>query len=579
MTSAPIRFAPGLLLPSDAVTQTFAVIAKRGQGKTYTATYLAECMLAAGNQVVAIDPVGVWYGLRLAANGKAKGFDLPVFGGVHGDLPLTPESGRLVAQVIVERGISAVLDVSAMRKGERVRFLADFGEELVHLKKTSRSPIHFFLEEAQTILPQRTMPGQERMAGAWSDVIQIGRNFGLGTTLISQRPQLIDKDVLNQSECLIVGQLAGPQERKAIEAWIVDQGADIKTLVAGLPGLAKHEKWVWSPQWLGVTVKVTIPAKATYDASRTPAAGAARAEPKPLSSDELKQLRTSMAESIAVVEANDPKALRKRIGELEQQLAKKPAAAAVPAVVKVVEKPVLRPGELDRLQTIPATIEALIEKLATVATTVTDGVRLVTASVQPQTTPAAPGVRTVKAAIAVAEKATSRPPVAPFPSGRQELKGSELRILDSLAWWASIGMDAPSMVAAATMADYTMNGHFDTLRSGLRVKGFIEYPSSGVMALTLAGRAVAVAPSMDRSLAGLHGKVLSRLGPERKLLSALLDAYPEQLSVAGLAERSGYTMNGHFDTMRSKLNTLGFANYPTRGFIQASELLFPKGLK
>jgi len=45
--------------PVEAVTETFAILAKRGAGKTYTATVLVKEMMAAGLPLVIVDPVGV----------------------------------------------------------------------------------------------------------------------------------------------------------------------------------------------------------------------------------------------------------------------------------------------------------------------------------------------------------------------------------------------------------------------------------------------------------------------------------------------------------------------------------------
>ena len=52
-----LRIAEDLELPLEAVTQTFAVLAKRGVGKTYLAMVIAEEMLKAGLQVVIADRV------------------------------------------------------------------------------------------------------------------------------------------------------------------------------------------------------------------------------------------------------------------------------------------------------------------------------------------------------------------------------------------------------------------------------------------------------------------------------------------------------------------------------------------
>ena len=61
-----------LQIPLNATTKTFAILAKRGAGKTYTGGVMAEEF--AKNNV--IDPIDVWWGLRLSVNGKEKG--LPV---------------------------------------------------------------------------------------------------------------------------------------------------------------------------------------------------------------------------------------------------------------------------------------------------------------------------------------------------------------------------------------------------------------------------------------------------------------------------------------------------------------------
>ena len=54
-----LRIASNLTLPQDAVTQTFAFLARRGAGKTNGAKVIAERMIDAGHPVVILDPVGV----------------------------------------------------------------------------------------------------------------------------------------------------------------------------------------------------------------------------------------------------------------------------------------------------------------------------------------------------------------------------------------------------------------------------------------------------------------------------------------------------------------------------------------
>ena len=80
-----LQIGPGLELPLEAVTETFAILAKRGSGKTYTAAVLVEELHAAGMPLVVADPVGVWWGLRSSADGAGPGLPFVVFGGDHAD--------------------------------------------------------------------------------------------------------------------------------------------------------------------------------------------------------------------------------------------------------------------------------------------------------------------------------------------------------------------------------------------------------------------------------------------------------------------------------------------------------------
>lgn len=289
----PIRLGVDLELPENAVTQKFGFIAQSGAGKTYAASKLVEELLEMRAPVVVLDPVGNWYGLRIGADGKAPGFSIPVFGGDHGDVELEPQHGERLARVVVDRNLSAVLDVSAFRKNERKRFVTDFAEAFFHESKRARTARMVVLEEAHLFAPQMSR-GEERMLGAITDIVRLGRNYGLGSTLISQRPQSINKEVLNQVTALFVGQLSAAHERKAIDQWVVEQGSDRKWL-SGLPKLPIGTMVLWSPQWLGTLRTVKIGKKRTLDASATPELGKTLVRATPAEID-VGELRAALEE-------------------------------------------------------------------------------------------------------------------------------------------------------------------------------------------------------------------------------------------------------------------------------------------
>lgn len=310
-----IKIAQELELPLDGITQTYAQIGKRGAGKTYLASMIAEQMLDAQAQVIVIDPIGNWWGLRVDQDGKSKGKDIFIIGGTHGDVPLAAEGGKEIAKLLVEKSISVVLDISEFRKNERKRFVTDFAEEFYQLKKTKPSAVHIFLEESQKFVPQRVQKDEARMVGAWEDIVRLGRNYGIGCSLISQRPQSVNKEVLSQVECLCVLQVVGRHERKALEEWIREAGED-RSIVDKLPSLHQGEGYVWSPSWLRIFKKVNFNKKTTFDTSATPKLGEATKSAK-ISKMDIAKLREQMTTVVEKISKDklDRKGL---IGEIER---------------------------------------------------------------------------------------------------------------------------------------------------------------------------------------------------------------------------------------------------------------------
>src|SRR6058998_485061 len=100
------KISPNLSLPRESVTSVLAFLAKRGAGKTYSASVLAEEMLKAGIPIVVIDGMGIWWGLRVDKDKKSSGLPIVVFGGEHQDLPLSPDKAKQLARAIVESNIS-----------------------------------------------------------------------------------------------------------------------------------------------------------------------------------------------------------------------------------------------------------------------------------------------------------------------------------------------------------------------------------------------------------------------------------------------------------------------------------------
>lgn len=255
-------------MPINAATKTFAILAKRGAGKTYTAGVMAEEFFKNGIPFVVFDPIDVWWGLRLAANGKAKGLPVVVFGVEHADIQIDRDMGRQIARAVVRDNISCVISTFGMPKVAARHLIAEFAEELLNINNTPR---HIFIEEAHEFVPQRVQGAMGRTFAAVEALVVMGRNRGIGVTLINQRAATINKDVLTQLDTLLAFQNTSPQDRKALKDWVeihqADEG-DFKKFMDSLPSLPKGKGWIWSPEFMGVFERIEIRKRETFHPDR-----------------------------------------------------------------------------------------------------------------------------------------------------------------------------------------------------------------------------------------------------------------------------------------------------------------------
>lgn len=351
-----LKLADGLSLPIAAVTEKLAWLGRTGSGKSYGAMKLAELMLEAGAQIGVLDPVGVWRSLRVPASKDGQAFEVVVFGGLYGDLPLSHTSGALVADLVVDRGLSFVLDVSQWIPSEQQEFARTFAHRFFHRKKSAPSAVHLFLEECQEWIPENPSGREALTLGEFQRLWKLGRNFGIGGSLISQRPQEIAKKALNMSGTLFAFQMTGPQERKAIRAWVADQGVAVD-IEGVLQKLKVGEPHVESPMFLEVSKTVRILPRVTADLSSTPLVGSATAAKRALTPIDVEQLKVALAETIEKAKADDPRELRKELASVRQQLAqaqrdRQQNLQASPPVVLAKAAPVLTDADraiLERL--------------------------------------------------------------------------------------------------------------------------------------------------------------------------------------------------------------------------------------
>jgi len=99
MATPTLRIFHGIPVPPRIATETVAVLAVRGVGKTYFMLKLTEQLMEFQVQVCWIDAMGVASGLRSSADGKRAGYPIKILGGDHADIPLVPTAGAIVFDV------------------------------------------------------------------------------------------------------------------------------------------------------------------------------------------------------------------------------------------------------------------------------------------------------------------------------------------------------------------------------------------------------------------------------------------------------------------------------------------------
>jgi len=595
-----IELAKNLRLPEAAVTETFGIIAMKGKGKTYTGTKLFEEMHREGAQCVALDPIGNWRFLRVAIDGRGKGLDIPVFGGPHGDLPLLPDKGALIARVIVERRLSLVLDLSRFSKPNRKRFATEFAVELFELKKDDHAPMHLFVEEARMFVPQKMLGKQDaHMVDAFDDIVRLGRNYGIGCSLIDQRPQSVNKDVLSQVSVLIALGLSGKLERKEIEDWVRTREVEGAEALSDLPTLGTGDAFAWSPAFfpeagLPGFSRIHIAAKKTFDGSATPKMGqrGKTVDTKPLSGAEVEALKNAMTAVIEEANQLDPTHMRAALADSKRQLAEvnvtvtnlraelglaKETLRSRPVgktKIEYVEVPVIKEAHFVRLDKLIEKVEKWQPDLAVAITNLRNTVAGAISTV-PKSAEAFEKTVTelqqyevpkhqVHAARALeelqaAEGHVRKPASLPMTEGAKALGKKQRQMLAVLAARERQSPGEPvSRGRLAVLSVMSQSGTYTNYLSELTTQGYAEKSPDGGYLITKAGQALFTTPIHNTPAGELLNAWSHRFtGRVRDMLMKLADAYPRGYSRTRLAEVVGMAESGTFTNYLSELNTAG----------------------
>jgi len=153
------------------------------------------------------------------------------------------------------------------------------------------------------------------------------------------------------------------------------------------------------------------------------------------------------------------------------------------------------------------------------------------------------------------------------------------RIVDAIAELNSLGIKQPPRAQVALMANYTHTGSTGFVKAvgGLSSGGLVRYPGPGLIELTDAGRAAAqwgVGPISEKEL---QQRLMSTLGGvAARILKPLIARNKEPMTRQELCEASGYTHIGSTGFVKGvgRLSSLGLVDYPEKGMVAATKMLF-----
>jgi hypothetical protein len=605
-----LKIAKDLVLPLEAVTSTIVAYGGKGMGKTNLGSVLVEELTRCGLRWAWLDPLGVSWGLRHSADGSGPGIECLILGGPKGDVPIEPDGGAAVADVVIEEPHNILIDFSRKPSGEmwsvgeRVRFVTAYALRLFQRQGElvdghRREPLFQMLDEAARYIPQVIPAGNPELArcvGAWEQLCEEGRNIGLGVGLLTQRSARMNKSVSELADAMFAFRTVGPNSLDAILDWLGQhvEKARLKDLADKVRALERGHALVVSPGWLRFEGVVKVRMRETFDSSATPKAGERQRKVRGAGArPDLDAIRTRMSATIEKAKGEDPKLLRAENAKLRAELAKKvpvsavqnqgPTKADLNAEYKRGREEGFEAGRsaaagkllvgAERVQRALRTMygagvdaQSALEEHIAAARAVRDDAAVV-----------APRAPERHASIATAARASAPKPARQNVQRAEGVSGPQQRILDALAWLESVGVARADRVRAAMLADQSpRSSGFEKNISTLKTAGLIDYPAPGFVILTDSGRAAANGPERPPTVEELRESIRRKVsGPQWALLAALIDRYPEDYTREQVAEKANASAaSSGFEKNISTLRSLGFIDYPAPGKVVALPVLF-----
>lgn len=604
------------------------ITAASGGGKSYALRKMLEqCGQIA--QTIVLDWEGEFASLR-------EKLDIAIVG-PGGELPADVRSAGLLARRLMEKEISAVIDISDLKSYRaRQEFVRRFVEEMVELPKHLWHDVFIALDEAQMMCPEKGQ-GDSESTEAVVNLCTVGRKRGFGVIAATQRLSMFNKTAAAQLLTKFVGQanLDLDVRRAAFDLGVPAKKAQQMLRPVNRnrkdpsEGLITGEFYGYGPALIesGVT-------RFRFDACETthPKRGQGRNLTPPKPSSAITAVVAEMADlpKEAEQEIRDLETAKRKLAELERalkrdsrpldekqiQTAKAEAASEVrgplerqvqqlrqgleiamnalqaaegkpSAAFSITRQEIAEP--LNRaIDSIHSLVQNRSQKALADHENIRSQIRTAISSLQGMVSmsPAAVAAITSLPTRILPANSDSDEELNPAVSqdARESLTGPQCRIIDAIAFWESIGVTVPTETAITLKSGYVAatNTSYVKARGQLRQMGLIKEESGSTFSLTSSGRLAAQFPSRLGSLSKYHARILAELsGPCQKILNALLPIFPAGLNDEQLAFAAGYEnpdARSSYVKARGQLKTMDLIEIRPDECFVATKTLFPEGL-
>lgn len=550
-----LNFSPAFSPGIDAALARYVDLGKSGAGKSNVTAVKAET-IARFVPFWQFDPLGNLYGMRSNAAGDGPGLPMVIFGGVHGDLPL--HEPWQVVKIIVDERLSAIFDLSELEWDAQQSWAKAWCESILVRAKAAALSAHVAFDEADRFAPNAIGYNPVKVFA------RTARNYGIGWTFSTQRPQILSPDVIESANVIVAMRMPSGLAQESVGkkiAGVVGKRETAK-LIEDLPTLKRGECWFipesdWLPDRESSPVRFVWRLRETFDSTKPRRIGESIQDisvQATVDVEKLRELLGPVAESGSDKDDLESPQLRERVAELEAQV------ADLEQQLGDTAEPMLSEGDITELY-------GLVEQLDTTSRSIVAAAKTLAGKLDAAVANAAAAKSTAKSGPVrtelVRDGSSRHAPLRRVPvqtTNGNALSGPDEKFLTVL--WRRAGHGTTRRQLGALAGYSPKSSTFANYVSSLRVRGYVNVDASSV-AITDAGRKVLGKdgrpnPITRAQLLDAWCEILG--GRQAQMLRILVEQHPRDLTRSELAERSGLSpTSSTFANYVSELKTNGLA--------------------